>query len=73
MESSVVGGVSVKFKFLLTESGRLLRRTPSSVEEFSNGSWGKLVHTLFGAELMDSTVLSEEEARLYMEKLKESD
>ena len=59
----------MKFKFLLTESGRLLRRTPSSIEEFSNGCWGKLAHTLFGAELMDSTVLSEEEALLHIEKL----
>ena len=57
--------------YSLTESGRLIRLASTTIEEFSNGRWGKLVRTLYGAEFMDGKALSEEEACLYMEKLKE--
>ena len=63
----------MSFRYSVTESGRLIRESSSTIEEFSDGRWGKLVRTLYGADLMDAKPLSEEEARLYMEKLRESD
>ena len=60
----------MSFRYSVTESGRLLRMDTESpvFEEFSDGRWGEIVRSLPGKEFLDAKVVSEEEARSYMEK-----